>query len=74
MVTVGVMALLQSSALVEEWSSKMKLYYLASPKKSLTKEKGLMLWKIFLSGRRSRGRWRCGDVVSGQGRPSASQT
>ena len=26
-VTVGVMALLQSSVVVEEWSSRMKLYY-----------------------------------------------
>ena len=74
MVTVGVMALLQSSALVEEWSSKMKLYYLASPEEVLDEGEGLDMWKIFLSGRRSRGRWRCGDVVSGQGRPSASQT
>ena len=42
-VTVGVMALLQSSVEVEELSSEMKVYYLASPKKSLTKEKGLKL-------------------------------
>ena len=41
MVTVGVMAVLQSSALVEEWSSKMKLYYLASLEEVLDEGEGL---------------------------------
>ena len=73
-VTRGMAALLQSSVEGIEWSSEVKVNYFASPEEVLDEGEGLDMWKIFLSGRRSRGRWRCGDVVSGQGRPSASQT
>ena len=43
LVTRGMAALLQSSVEGIEWSSEVKVNYLASPKKSLTKEKGLIL-------------------------------
>ena len=41
MVTVWVVALLQSSVEMVEWSSEMKLYYLASPEEVLDEGEGL---------------------------------
>ena len=40
-VTIGVMALLQSSVEVDELSSEMKVYYLASPEEVLDEGEGL---------------------------------
>ena len=40
-VTIGVMALLQSSVVVDELSSEMKVHYLASPEEVLDEGEGL---------------------------------
>ena len=58
LVTRGMAALLQLSVKGIEWSSEVKVNYLASPEEVLDKGEGLDMWKIFLSGRRSRWRWR----------------